>query len=328
MNRIGFDTVDKTTTLHVKPDATARLRNTGSTPITISAITATGPFVLQTNLVSPQVIAPGGTFDVTVLFNYCRTGCTTATPKGVQSGSLVVTSNDPGFTTESVALYGAWQLSDGGSSELTVQQFVNTQFGIKTVLTGPGTKYINYGNGLEAAVGDEVLSRYWKTASPGSVAVRQIIATHGPNGHEPFAWFTQGNLAGKHVFLQQAATDSQTVLPGGSNGPSAEATFSPGSAVFGFSINGSENTDSTLTDANGFSNDQRHGCDVVNSPVRSPHPDVSRQERRGCRRAEPVAAARRLRGHQPGLPGRRLPDLQHHSRLIGGSSRHRKGRGP
>ena len=99
MNRIGFDTVDKTATLHVKPDATARLRNTGTTPITITAITTTGPFALQTNLVGPQVIAPGGTLDVTVLFNYCRTGCTTATPKGVQSGSLVVTSNDPGFTT-------------------------------------------------------------------------------------------------------------------------------------------------------------------------------------------------------------------------------------
>ena len=65
--------------------------------------------------------------------------------------------------------------------------------------------------------------------------------------------------------MQQAGTDSQTVLPGANNGPSAEATFSPGSAIFGFSINGAENTDPTLTDANGFANDKRHGCDTVNT---------------------------------------------------------------
>ncbi|HTY72827.1 MAG TPA: hypothetical protein VMI11_10455 [Actinomycetes bacterium] len=265
MNRIGLDVPDKTTTLHTKPDATVRLRNTGTTPITINSISTTGPFTLETTLTGPQVIPAGGTFDVSVLFTYCRTGCSSSTPKGVQSGTLTVNSTDPGFPTETVSLFGDWQYDAFGGNELTVQQFVNTTFGIKTVLTGPGAKYINYGNGLYAAVGDEVLSPYWTAATSGPVYVRQIIATHGPNGHEPFAWFTQGNLAGKHVFLMQAATDAQTVLPGGSSGPSAEASFSPGSAVFGFSINGTENTDPTLTDAAGLANDARHGCDVVNT---------------------------------------------------------------
>ena len=114
-------------------------------------------------------------------------------------------------------------------------------------------------------MGDEVLAPYWKAATPGTVYVRQIVATHGPNAHEPFAWFPQGNVAGRHIFLQQAATDAQTVLPGGSARADAEGSFAPGSAVFGFQINGTENTDPTLTDAAGLANDARHGCDTVNT---------------------------------------------------------------
>jgi hypothetical protein len=265
MNRIGLDIPDTTTTLHTRPTSTVRLRNTGTSPVTVNTITTTGPFILQTTLVGPQIIAPGGTFDVTVQFIYCRTGCTSATPKSIQSGTLSITSTDPGFPTESVNLFGAWQYEAFGNNELTVQQFVNTQFGLKTVLTGPGAKYINYGNGLYAAVGDEVLAPYWKAATAGAVNVRQIVATHGPGAHEPFAWFPQGNLAGRHIFLQQAATDAQTVLPGGSAGPSAEGSFTPGSTVFGFQINGAENTDPTLVDSTGLANDARHGCDTVNT---------------------------------------------------------------
>jgi hypothetical protein len=202
---------------------------------------------------------------VTVLFTYCRTGCTTSTPKGVQSGTLVVASDDPGFPTESVSLLGDWQVDAGGGSELTVQQIVNTTFGIKTVLTGPGARYINYGNGLEAAVGDEVVSRYWKTAAAGPVYIRQIIATHGEGGHEPISWFVQSAPTTLHVVMQQAATDYQTVLPGGNTGPSAEAVFTPSAPVWGININTGENTDPTLVSASGLANDVRHGCDKVNT---------------------------------------------------------------
>ena len=160
----------------------------------------------------------------------------------------------------------AWQLSDGGSSELTVQQFVNTQFGIKTVLTGPGTKYINYGNGLEAAVGDEVLSRYWKTASPGSVGSASDHRDPRPERPRAIRLVHAGQprrqaclpAAGGHGLADGPA-------PAAATDQARRRRSHPGSAVFGFSINGSENTDSTLTDANGFSNDQRHGCDVVNT---------------------------------------------------------------
>lgn len=264
MNRIGFDIPDKTDVLHTKPDATVILRNTGTTPVTISAITTTGPFTLQTPFAGPVVIAPNTSLNVTVLFTYCRTGCTQATPKGVQLGSLIVNSDDPGFPAESVTLAGDWQVNDGGSNELTIQQIINTTFGIKTALTGPGTKYINYGNGLEAAVGDEVVSRYWKLATPGNASARQIVATHGPGGHEAFSWFTQGLPAPLHVIMQQSVTDYQTVLPGGNAGPSTENVFNPGTGtVFGFNINNGENTDPTLVSASGLANDVRHGCDPV-----------------------------------------------------------------
>jgi hypothetical protein len=275
-NRIGTTNVDKTATLHVKPWSDLTLTNHGGTGVTISSLQVTGPYSIvfvragagiSGSAVSfPHTMAAGEVIHIEVQFDYCRTGCSPLPVKGVQYGTLIVNSNDPGHTVASLPLAGAWQATAGGADELPLATFVNQVLGITTRLTG-GTdshgvyKGINYGNGLVAAVGDEVLSPYWR-ATGGTVSVRQVIATHTQGGHEPLQWYAQGNTSATNTIMQQAGTDYQTLLPGGSNGPRAEGSFGPGGTVFGFRVNSgatadwSDNTLNTGT----MGNDIRHGC--------------------------------------------------------------------
>jgi Fibronectin type III domain len=274
-NRIGTTNVDKDAVLHVKPWSDLTIRNTGGSPITISSLHVTGPYSIVfaragagtagADVAFPHSLAAGDVIHVQVQFDYCRAGCDPLPLKGVQYGTLVATSNDPGHTTESVVLAGAWQQTSGGTDELPLVTFINQVLGIPTRLVG-GTdaqgkyKGINYGNGLVAAVGDEVLSPYWNAT--GTVGVRQIIATHTQGGSEPLFWYPEGSPLSAHTFLSQAGTDWQTLLPGGSAGPRAEGTFSP-SGTFGFRVNGGDTptgddwSDDTF---NTTVNDVRHGC--------------------------------------------------------------------
>jgi hypothetical protein len=134
------------------------------------------------------------------------------------------------------------------------------------------------------ATGSEVLSPYWR-ATGGSVSVRQIIATHSQGGHEPLVWFPQGSPGSVSGILSQAGTDYQTLLPGGSNGPRAEGSFSPGAQPFGFRVNSgstadwSDDTMNTGTMANDF----KHGCPTTGPcghhvrffPLRDPNGNVT-----------------------------------------------------
>ncbi|HVM67290.1 MAG TPA: hypothetical protein VMU14_20640, partial [Acidimicrobiales bacterium] len=283
-NRIGTTNVDKTDTLHVKPCADMRLTNTGGGPVTINSMSVSGPYELVysnledgcpggTAVSFPYSLGSGSSITVEVRFDYCR-GNTPATTcdasnlpaKGVQYGQLTINSNDPGHTVATATLAGAWQQTAGGADELPLQSFINQALGITTHLTGGYDangvyKGINYGNGLVVAVGDEVLSPYWQ-ASDGSVSVRQVVATHTQGGHEPLFWYPQGSPGSATNFLSQAGTDYQTLLPGGSNGPRAEGSFSPGGQTFGFRTNSGSTadwSDDTLNTGT-MANDYRHGC--------------------------------------------------------------------
>ena len=277
-NRIGTTNVDKTDTLHVKPWSDLTLKNNGGSPVTISSLSLTGAYSIAfarqgvgtagPDVDFPYSLAPGAAIHVQIQFDYCRTCSASNLPvKGVQYGVLTVNSNDPGHTAATLPLAGAWQATAGGADELALSTFINQVLGIPTHLTG-GTdsngvyKGINYGNGLVAAVGEEVLSPYWQSTG-GSVAVRQIVATHSAGGHEPLQWFPQGSPGSTSVIMQQAGTDYQTLLPGGSNGPRAEGSFNPGGQVFGFRVNSGSTadwSDDTLNQGPTLANDIRHGC--------------------------------------------------------------------
>jgi hypothetical protein len=264
-NRIGFDDVDKTATLHTQPTATETLTNTGTDPVTITDLSTTGAYngIANWSITSaptlPITLAPGDALSVTLQFDYCRLSCTFTThpADGVVYGTLVVTSDDPGHETSTILLAGGWQASEGGTNELPLATWVNQILGITTVIS-TGAQPINSGNGAVSAVGDEVLSTSWQALDPTQpVNVRQIVATHGAGAHEPFYWYTGHNAATSKVVFQQAATDYQTVLPGGSSSSNAEGTFAPGTTVFELQVNNSDYSDDIL---NPTSNDIRHGC--------------------------------------------------------------------
>jgi len=278
-NRIGTTNVDKTDTLHVKPWSDLTIKNNGGSAVTISSLSLTGAYSIAfarqgvgttgADVTFPYTLAPGAAIHVEIQFDYCRTCSASNLPvKGVQYGVLTVHSNDPGHPAATLPLAGAWQATAGGADELPLSTFINQVLGIPTRLTGgydsEGVyKGINYGNGLVAAVGEEVLSPYWQSTG-GSVAVRQIVATHSAGGHEPLQWFAQGDSGTTHSFLQQAGTDYQTLLPGGSNGPRAESSFDPGGQTFGFRVNSGSTadwSDDTLNQGPTLANDIRHGCE-------------------------------------------------------------------
>jgi Fibronectin type III domain len=266
-NRLGFgDHDDKTTELHTKPTATVALTNGGVDPVTINSLETTGSlngdpdWTITDAPALPVVIAPGGSVNVTLTFVYCRAltcNITTHPAAGVVYGTLVVGSDDPGHETSTILLAGGWQVADGGSNELTLAQWINGVLGITTTLFGPGQS-INYGNGAVVAAGDEVLSTSWAAVDPlQPVYVRQIVATHGAGGDEPFYWYTGHTKDNKKKILQQATTDWQTVLPGGLTGPNAEGSFLPGSTVFELQVAQEDYSDDALNDA---TSDNRHGC--------------------------------------------------------------------
>jgi fibronectin type 3 domain-containing protein len=306
-NRIGTTNIDKTDILHVKPCADLTLTNHGGGAVTINSMSTSGPYELVysdieegcpggTPISFPYSLAGGSSIKVEVRFDYCRgntpaTTCSAASlpPKGVQYGLLTINSNDPGHTVTTLPLAGAWQATAGGADELPLASFVNQTLGITTQLTGGrdaqgAFKGINYGNGLVVATGSEVLSPYWR-ATGGSVSVRQIIATHSQGGHEPLVWYPQGSPASVSGILSQAGTDYQTLLPGGSNGPRAEGSFSPGAQPFGFRVNSgttadwSDDTFNTGT----MANDYKHGCPMTGPcghhvrffPLRDPNGNVT-----------------------------------------------------
>ncbi|MGI8607341.1 MAG: choice-of-anchor D domain-containing protein [Gaiellaceae bacterium] len=102
-DRLGFSRIGSFTSppSHGVHDRTIlRLRNGGASPLTVSALTFSGPWQLTTPVALPATIAPGATLDVPVLF--------TASSGALATGSLTIQSNDP-VGPKVVDLAGYWQ---------------------------------------------------------------------------------------------------------------------------------------------------------------------------------------------------------------------------
>lgn len=214
--------------------ATLRLRNTGTAPLIISNLTVVGPWQ-RDNVTLPATVAAGKTLDITLRFTASDLGPTSS---GVHAGTLTVTSNDSDEASTAVDLAGYWQNVSEGGQEPTLGRLIR-MFGYTTRIVVPGQQLFN--KGQVAAVGEEVLSPYWRradTAQP--VRVRQIAAFHGNDqGQRSFlSWHPKGSDSTTTV-LGHAATYGQSVLPpkDGSAAP-ALASFTPTGATFGFMVDG------------------------------------------------------------------------------------------
>ncbi len=209
--------------------AKLRVRNTGTSNLLLSSIVASGSFSVLSST-SGISIAPGKFSDVLVQFN----GGSTI---GLKTGTLTINSNDADEGTKVISLAGYFQPRPEGNVEPTLATLVNGVFGYTTQIVGPGQN-INTG-GKAVAVGDEVMSGYWRRAVSNSpVIIKQIAAYHTQGNTASFEWYAKVSTSTKTVFTS-AATDAQTLYPRQSGNLSAQAggMFTPsGVTTFGFRI--------------------------------------------------------------------------------------------
>jgi hypothetical protein len=246
-NRLVTSSLQGDTTNQIVHDhATLRVTNSGTAPLTISGLPVAGPFALSPKPTLPLAVAAGAFTDLTVAF--------TATTLGkVQTGTLTIQSDVPGATSVPVALAGSRTKPEGGNEPSLVQ--VISLFGYKTVILGSG-QTINE-HGLIHAVGDEVLSVFWKPADPTkTVRVLQLCAYHTRGGTGPIAWHAKGSTT-LHTIVTSGGNSAQSVLPrkNGSTTAAATGSFTPG-GVFGLKVSGewSDNTRNNVT------KDMQNGC--------------------------------------------------------------------
>ncbi len=104
------------------------------------------------------------------------------------NATLKVNSNVPDNPTKTVNLSALWQAYSeksptGTYGEPTLAQIVSL-FGYQTTIVGAGQKMNTMGR--PTAVGDEVISKYWKLVDPNiGVKVRMIAAFHRQNNFDP-----------------------------------------------------------------------------------------------------------------------------------------------
>jgi hypothetical protein len=187
--------------------AVLRLRSTGTAPLVVSALTVTGPFALSPKPTLPLTIAAGSSADVTVAF--------TATGGGkVQTGSLAIATNvvDPPSVT--VQLAGTRTKPEGGNEPSLVQ--IIQVFGYGTVIVGPN-QVLNQ-HGLVTAIGDEVISPFWKARdATKSVGMRQLAAYH-TRGGKANGSFTPGGVFGLRVSGEWSEPQKNNVAKDMQNG--------------------------------------------------------------------------------------------------------------
>jgi hypothetical protein len=223
-----------------------RLHASGTAGFSVTGLTLAGPFTLVSPPTLPLSLPPGGFRELTV--DLSATGGTGK----ILSGSLsVATSGGPG--TRVVQLAGARTKAEGGNEPNLVQ--VVGAFGYQTAILFSGQNINQQGRVL--AVGEEVLSKYWRANVVGApVVVKQLAAYHSRPAKAAIRWFSKGSTT-TNTIVTSAGLTAQTLLPlkDGSTTDLAFGSFTNGGA-FGFKVDG-ESSDDSL---NNQTKDMENGC--------------------------------------------------------------------
>jgi hypothetical protein len=229
---------------YVKDRGTLRLSNIGDQTLRFSSIKINGPFRILG--LPPEAIPVGKSVNLTVQFTattappftYNQTaGFDNQTRGGTHTGSLVFTTNDPANATYSEALAGWWQSESEKNMEPNLQTIVNLISDFKTDLAPPRTTQLTQPADDARYYGEEVISAYWQVANPSRPVGVRHIATFHTQGEPVFVgWFPKGG-GNRNILVTDGAT-GQSFLPykNGQKGVPAQASFSPGTATFGFKI--------------------------------------------------------------------------------------------
>jgi hypothetical protein len=257
-NKIG--TPHPTVPTHTKTTGRVRLTNTGTSTLTFSNVTISGPFKLMSPL--PASLARGASATITLqfvatrvpTFTYNQTaGTTRASSGGVWNGTLTFRTNDPRNSTYSEGLSGYYQNRYEDNQEPGLQTIVNVLSDYKTNIAP--TKRPTYPNGATTRTlyGEEVNSAYWTVAdSTRPVGLRHIAAFKGMTSVTSTGWYLKSNKQYRELYKTDNRAN-QSLLPYKLNQPTvpAHGTFSPGAgAVFGFKVD-KEFSDDKLNNTKG-----------------------------------------------------------------------------
>jgi chitodextrinase len=229
----------------VHDQVTLRLLNTGAGALRITGLPLTGPYQLVSPPALPATIAPSAHLELNVKF--------VADSGSLSPGTLTVESDDPAAGSKTIDLAGFWQPGDG-EGEPTIEEIVGDVFGYQTTITSPGQS-VN-GSGALAAVGEEILSPYWRRADPSQpVTVTALASYRGTGTPTSIGWHQRGS-ATVSTLVTQDPNQVQTLLPRASGtNQLATASFAPG-VDFGWKMD-NEWSDNTLNDP---TPDHGNGC--------------------------------------------------------------------
>jgi hypothetical protein len=191
----------------VHDKATVRVHNSGSTPLTITSavLSNTTDFQINTANLNGASIPAGGHQDIEIQFK--------ATSGRIKTGTLTINTNDTDEPATVIDLAGYWQNKSENQEEPTLPELVQ--------MFGFGTKIVNAGQALNPAgqsgkvqaVGDEILSPYWRRADAArAVEVVQLNAFHTHDSQESFRWHYRGSNTVTTLFTHEAV-DAQSFFP-------------------------------------------------------------------------------------------------------------------
>ncbi len=223
-----------------------RVHASGTAAFTVTGLTLSGPFTLVSPPALPLTLGPGAFQELTVDLS------ATGGSGKILTGSLsVATTGGPG--TRQVQLAGARTKAEGGNEPSLVQ--VVSAFGYQTAILFPGQNLNQQGRVV--AVGEEVLSKYWRANLAGApVVVRQLAAYHSRPAKAAIRRFDKGSTTTSTI-VTSAGLTAQTLLPfkDGSTTALAVGSFT-NDGVFGFKVDG-ESSDDSLNDQ---TKDMQNGC--------------------------------------------------------------------
>ena len=230
----------------VHDTATVRVKNTGTDPLTISGLQITGPWQLVNGPSLPATVPVNGQLDLTVKFTATSAGSN----GGLYNGTLNVQSDASNGPTP-VELSGFWQSQSEGGQEPSVAEIVKVM-GWKTNVPSNLNE-----NGSVVAVGDEVLSPYWKRADTSKpVNVTQISAYHTWNNGATFKWVKQDQSTLSSFGINNDSAQSLLPWAPSSRTVIAGKSYTPSVTTFGFKVDG-ESSDDTK---NNQTPDKNNGC--------------------------------------------------------------------
>jgi hypothetical protein len=231
---------DSSQRMHDK--VSVQLKNTGTAGLTVSSLTATGPFTATSPWKLPFTLSAGSSVNITVAF--------TATSGDWHAGTATVGWNDGSAKTSSLALTGWWQKYSEHGLEPHLNDLVK-KFGYGTTM--PTAIYSR--GAYQSFSADEVLVPYWTLSNAGQPArITEIGAWRGYPTAVVVKKYARGSSTTYSVFTG-LKNDAQSAYPRDSSWARGTATFTAGQSV-GLKID-NEFTDPKLNDS---SVDRTAGC--------------------------------------------------------------------